>query len=383
MPYLHFKCAWRLLLFLSLSFSLSPSFGQQVSAKNTTGDLTVTVSPVMLQRLVIAQVVSTERAEVLRLPGRVALDEQRVARIGPSIGGRLTEIRVFVGQNVRKGDVLATINSTELGNAQAAYLIAKTKVNLHRLAVNRTRRLLESGVISQVKLDERESELAESEIELRANVDRLRVMGMSESAIRRLSDSGAIDSTTPVTATLTGTVIERHVSIGEIAQPADNLFTVADLSRVWVTADAPEQDAHLIEPSGKAEVQIPALPGQIITGTLVYVADTVNPVSRTVTVRMEIENPDKKIKPEMLATMIIHRASIEAVTIPAKAVIRQSDHDYVFVQIAPDRFQLRLVELGPEQEGLRQVLSGLAVGHQIVVDGAFHLNNERILKELE
>jgi cobalt-zinc-cadmium efflux system membrane fusion protein len=377
------KCVERLLCFLLLICSVSPSFGRQVSTKSTTGDLAVTVSPGMLQKLVIAPVVSTERTEVLRLPGRVALDEQRMAIIGPSISGQLTEIRAFVGQNVRKGDVLSTINSTELGNAQAAYLIAKSKVSLHRLSVDRARRLFESGVLSQVKLNERESELLESDIELRANVDRLRVMGMNEQTIRQLSDSGAIDSTMLVIAPLTGTVIERHASIGEIAQPSDNLFIVADLSRVWVTADAPEQDAHLIEPGGPAEVHIPALPGQTITGKLVYVSDTVNPVTRTVTVRMEVENPNRKIKPEMLATMIIHRAPIKTVTIPARAVVRQNDHDYVFVQMAPDRFDLRMVTLGPEQEGERQVLSGLGVGQQIVVEGAFHLNNERIRRELE
>jgi membrane fusion protein, heavy metal efflux system len=374
----------RLQLFLLLSLELSSaSASAQQNPPENSDDLSVTVAPAMQQRLLIAPVVATERAEVLRLPGRVALDEQRVARIGPAISGQLTEIKAFVGQNVRKGDVLAMIHSTELGNAQAAYLIAKSKVNLHRLAANRARRLLESGVISQVKLNERESELAESEVEMRANVDRLRVMGMSESAIRRLSDSGAIDSTTPITATLTGTVIERHVSIGEIAQPADNLFTVADLSRVWVAADAPEQDAHLIEAGGYADVLIPALPGESITGKLVYVAATVNPISRTVTVRMEVENSDRKIKPEMLATMIIHRPLVSSMTIPAKAVVRQNDHDYVFVQIAPNRFELCPVSLGPEQDGLRQVFSGLDLGRQIVVDGAFHLNNERMRSILE
>ena len=130
-------------------------------------------------------------------------------------------------------------------------------------------------------------------------------------------------------------------------------------------------------------MQIPALPGQKITGKVIYVADTVNPSTRTVTVRMEVENPERKIKPEMLATMVIHRPRVSSLNIPAKAVVRAGDHDYVFVQIAEDQFVMTPVSLGPDLGGIRRVIGGLTEGQRIVVDGAFHLNNERILKELE
>jgi cobalt-zinc-cadmium efflux system membrane fusion protein len=357
---------------------LAPAYGQDAA-----GEITVAAPPALLQRLTIAPVAAKEHAETLRLPARVALDEHRVARIGPSVSGRAAEIHAFIGQNVRKGDVLALINSTELGNAQAAYLKAKAQVNLHKLAVERARRLLEADVISRAELKERESELTEAEVELRANADQLRVMGMSGAALQRLTTTGHIDSVTPVTATLAGTVIERHVSLGQIAQPADDLFTVADLSHVWVVAEAPEQKAYLIEADGQAEVQIPALPGQMITGKLIYVSDIVNPTTRTVTVRMEVNNPERRIKPEMLATMVIRKPAVAGLGVPAGAVVRTGDQDYVFVRIAADRFALRPASLAPEQGGYRRVIEGLAEGEPIVVDGAFHLNNERIRKELE
>jgi cobalt-zinc-cadmium efflux system membrane fusion protein len=324
-----------------------------------------------------------EIGETLHLPGRITLNEHRVARVGPSVTGRVTDVAAFIGQNVRQGERLASINSTELSSAQAAYLKARTQMNLHRLAVERARRLLEADVISRAELTERESQLAEVEVEVRASKDQLTVMGMSENAIRRLSNSGQIDSVIPVTATLSGTVIERKISIGQIVEPADDLFTIADLSEVWVVAEAPEQQAFLVEIGGQAEVQIPALPGQKITGRVIYVADTVNPSTRTVTVRMEVENPERKIKPEMLATMVIHRPRVSSLNIPAKAVVRAGDHDYVFVQITGDKFVLTQVSLGPDLGGIRRVIGGLTEGQRIVVDGAFHLNNERIRKELE
>jgi cobalt-zinc-cadmium efflux system membrane fusion protein len=372
------------IFFALLALGVWPVFGQQeLQNAETTAEIAVKAPPSLLERLKIEPVTSTEIGETLHLPGRVTLNEHRVARVGPSVTGRVTNVMAFIGQNVRQGERLATINSTELSIAQAAYLKAKTQMNLHRLAVDRARRLLKADVISRAELTERESELTEVEVEVRASADQLAVMGMSENAIQRLSNSGQIDSVIPVTATLSGTVIEREISIGQIVQPADDLFTIADLSEVWVVAEAPEQKAYLVEIGGRAEVQIPALPGQKITGKVIYVADIVNPSTRTVTVRMELENPERKIKPEMLATMVIHRPRITSLNIPAKAVVRTGDRDYVFVQASEDQFVLTPVSLGPDLGGLRRVIAGLTEGQRIVVDGAFHLNNERIRKELE
>jgi cobalt-zinc-cadmium efflux system membrane fusion protein len=367
-----------------LALGVCPAFAQPEAQKaETAAEISVKAPLSLIERLKIEPVKLTEIGETLHLPGRITLNEHRVARVGPSVTGRVTEVTAFIGQHVRQGERLATINSTELSIAQAAYLKAKTQMNLHRLAVERARRLLEADVISRAELTERESELAEVEVEVRAGADQLAVMGMSEKAIQRLSNSSQIDSAIPVTATLSGTVLERKVSIGQIAQPSDDLFTIADLSEVWVVAEAPEQQAYLVETGGQAEVQIPALPGQKITGKIIYVGDIVNPSTRTVTVRIEVKNPDRKIKPEMLATMVIHRPRITSLNIPAKAVVRTGDRDYVFVQTSQDEFVLTPVSLGPDLGGLRRVIAGLNEGQQIVVSGAFHLNNERIRKELE
>lgn len=368
---------------LLLAFFQTHVLAADTATVSALHDLVVQAPPALLKRLVIAPVREARLAESLRLPGRVALDEHHLARIGPSISGRVTEIKAFIGQSVQKGEVLALINSTELGSAQAAYLKAKTQVGLQRLAVERARRLFTDGIISEATLKEREGAQAEAEVELRAYDDQLEVMGMTTQAIQRLAKTGHIESITPVTSTLNGTVIERHISVGQIAQPADDLYTVADLSQVWVVAEAPEQDAHRVEKGRNAEVEIPALPHRRTTGKVIFVSDTVNPATRTVTVRMEVDNKRREIKPEMLAGMVISSPSETGLAIPGKSVVRLGDHDHVFVQRAPDRFELMPVTLGPEQDGLRWVLKGLTAGQNIVVDGAFHLNSERIRKELE
>jgi cobalt-zinc-cadmium efflux system membrane fusion protein len=178
-------------------------------------------------------------------------------------------------------------------------------------------------------------------------------------------------------------VIERKITQGQVVQPADALFTVADLSHVWLVAEIPEQQAGLVRTGGVSEAEITALADHTLKGKLIFVSDTVKPDTRTVTARMDVENPDHLIKPGMLASMLIRGASHKRVIVPMAAVVRDENRDYVFVQIDAQHFQLRLVKLGAENSGVAPVLEGLLEGEKIVIDGAFHLNNERRRKELE
>jgi cobalt-zinc-cadmium efflux system membrane fusion protein len=157
---------------------------------------------------------------------------------------------------------------------------------------------------------------------------------------------------------------------------------VADLSEVWVTAEVPEQQAALVKSGQSVDIEVPAL-GVRLTGKLIYVADTVNPETRTVTVRSAVANANRQLKPAMLATMLIQAAPVERLVVPAQAVVRDADADNVFVEVGPQQFRLTPVRLGPDVDGRRPVLSGLKPEQRILVSGAFHLNNERKRKELE
>jgi membrane fusion protein, heavy metal efflux system len=198
-----------------------------------------------------------------------------------------------------------------------------------------------------------------------------------------LATSRTVHSISSITATLDGVVIERKVTPGQVVQPADALFTVADLSHVWLVAEIPEQQAALVKKGEAARAEVAALNGKNIEGRLIFVADTVNPDRRTVTVRMDVNNPGRKLKPEMLASMLIQGGPQRQLRVNAAAVVREDNKDYVFVQLEPARFQLRPVTLGPESNGSMSVQAGLKSGEMIVAEGAFHLNNERKRKELE
>ena len=321
-------------------------------------------------------------SDTLRVAGKVDFDEYRVSRIGATVTGRVIEINVRLGQQVKVGDALAVINSTELGQAQLDYLKARAQADLQARSVERARQLFAADVIGRAELQRRESELAIASAEQRAAADQLRVLGMSQAAISRLGNNGAINSVTPVVSTVAGTVVERRITQGQVVQPADALYVVADLSEVWVTAEVPEQQAALVRTGQAVDIEVPAL-GARLTGKLIYVADTVNPETRTVTVRSRVDNAGRQLKPAMLATMLIQAAAVERIVVPAEAVVREDNADHVFVETAPRSYRLTPVRLGPEGGGQRPVLDGLKAGERIVVAGAFHLNTERKRKELE
>lgn len=337
----------------------------------------------LLAQIKVARASLSGVAETLRVSGKLDFDEQNLARIGATVEGRVTDIHALLGQAVQPGDVLARINSTALGQAQLAYLKARAASDLNRRAVERARVLFESDVIAAAELQRRENESLTADAEARAMADQLKVLGMGKAAIERLAKTGAIDSYSPVVASVAGQVVERKVTQGQVVQPADALFTVANLSRLWAVARVPEQQASLVNVGQTMTIEVPALDNERFSGKLIFVGDTVDPDTRTVMVRTELKNDDRRLKPAMLATMLIESALRERLVVPSAAVVREENADHVFVVSEPGQFRLTKVQLGPETNGVRPVISGIKEGDSIVVEGAFHLNNERNRKALE
>ena len=339
-------------------------------------NLIVPAAP-LAARLSVAPVEDAEFRDVLRVSGRVEADESRLARIGASVTGRITDLEVIPGQDVKRGQRLATLNSVELSTAQLAFLRAYSQRLLAQRAAQRAEQLFEADVIGRAELQRRQSEFAQAEAEVSAARCQLMVLGMAEDAVAGLTADRSVNSQASVRASISGTVLERKVTQGQVVQPADTMFLVADLSRVWLVAEVPEQQATLIRRGESVEAEIASLPGDRLAGTLSFIAAIVNPETRTITVRMELDNADRRFKPAMLATMFIKGRPERRLAVPGAAVVRDENRDYVFVETGQNQYALRLVNLGAEHEGRRQVVSGLARGDRIVVDGAFHLNNER------
>lgn len=367
----------------SCSADKKPAATSAAPAATATDPNLVTPPPAVVARITIAPLANHPIADVLRVAGQVDFDEQRIARIGSTVTGRVVEVRQHLGSPVKAGDVLAVLNSAELGQAQLAYLKARSQAALEQRNVERAKLLLSADVIGTAELQRRENALEMAQAEHRAATDQLKVLGMSTAGLKHIAQTGNIDSVKPVTATTAGIVVERNVTQGQVVAPSDPMFTVADLSRLWVVAEVPEQQAAGAKVGQDVAIEIPALGGEQVAGRLIYISDTVNPQTRTVLVRTVVENKQRRLKPAMLATMLIATEAVPRLTVPAGAVVRENNQDYVFLQIKPSQFKLTGVRLAPEVNGLRPVVSGVKLGDLVVIDGAFHLNNERNRQALE
>jgi cobalt-zinc-cadmium efflux system membrane fusion protein len=344
----------------------------------------VQVTAAMASHFKTAEVQATDIAPVQEVAGRIDANEKLVTRIGAGVTGRITEVLAEVGQAVKPGQTLARISSPELTTAQLAFLRANAQASLAERAVERARQLIDADVIGSAELQRRESELAIARAESRAAADQLRLMGIPADGIRRLAASGGLQDAALVTSAIAGVVTERTVSQGQVAQPGDPLFTVADLSNVWVVGALPEQTARTVALGQVVEVTVPALDNRKLTGKVVFVSDTVSPETRTVAIRTQVDNKDRQLKPQMLATLRLVGQATSQPAVPAAAVVRENDRDHLYVRVAENTYRLVPVDLGPATlEGLRPVLKGVQPGTPVVVEGAFHMNNERKRSELE
>ncbi len=385
---MHFNpLTWRKLTGLVLCSVLALSACKKATvqeATSTESDVMRVFAPESLKaQIQVAEVASHELSDTLRVAGQIDFDEQALTRIGASVTGRVTQIQATLGQVVTKGDTLALINSSELSGSQLAYLKARSEKELHRRNMERAKTLFESDVISAAELHRRESEYEIASAETRAAQDQLRVLGVSSKSIERLGSTGTIDSVASVIATIKGVVVERKIATGQVVQPSDVLFSVADLSRVWAVAQVPEQQISQVKVGQSVSIEVPALANEKLVGKLIYVGQTVNPDTRTVLVRTELDNSSGRLKPSMLASMLIEAAPVARVVVPITAVVRQDEVDHVFVEESNNYFRLIPVKLAAEQSGQRVVLEGLKPGMRIVSEGAFHLNNHRNLAEME
>lgn len=349
----------------------------EAPARGNSDPLAIEASPKMFQHLTVGEPQWQGVTASQQVAAQVKTDASRVARIGSPVEGRITKILVFEGQHVRRGQVLARLHSTAQSDAQFAFIKAYSQQQLSMRSADRAKQLLHADVIGSAELERRQAELLQASAEVEAIRAKLEGLGMSAHAIRQLEKTRKLNSDYPIIATISGTVLERKVTPGQIVQPADTAFQIADLSNVWLVAEVPEDQAAALQVGKPVLATIPALPDLTIKGTLSYVSPVVNPDTRTVEARMNLANEKGLFKPDMMAIMTFESRPERKPTIPDTAIVRQDNKDHVFVQTGPHRFVLREVELGMETGDSRVLISGISHGEKLVLNGAFNLNNQR------
>ncbi|SET25601.1 membrane fusion protein, cobalt-zinc-cadmium efflux system [Nitrosomonas marina] len=343
----------------------------------------ITLTEAMAEGIKTEVLSLTSLADKIQVPSQIKVNEQQLIRVGSNVTGRIVEVNVELGDSVDAGTTLAKLSSPELTTAQLAYLRAHSMTVLNERAAKRAKLLLDADVIGTAELQRREAELQVSRAELSAAKDQLRLLGVYENAVNDLVKRGQILPSVGISSPQSGTIIERNVVAGQVVQPSDQLFKVADLSTVWAVGDVPEHIASNVMAGQHVEIQVPALGNIVLDALIIYVSDTVNPQTRTVMVRTVVENQDRRLKPAMLASMRIIETPQEQLVIPESAVVRELNKDYVYLDRGNYTYLRVPVELGPEVGNLRPVISGLSVGQHIVIDGAFHIDSERKLDRKE
>lgn len=313
----------------------------------------------------------------LQAPGDVHFNDNKLAHVGSRVSGRIVEVQVNLGDKVQEGDSLAIIDSTELGTAQSEYLKAKANFLAQEKSYVRAKKLLEGKAISLGEYQEREAEYMTVRAEFKATGDRLLLLGLSETEVEHIGDEQIINSKVPVRAPFAGTIVEKHATLGEVIDPAANLFTLADLSTLWVIADVPEKDIPLIKSGLPVEIKVSPYPNDVFRGTVTYIGDRIDPSTRTVKVRTDVDNSLGKLKPEMFATIFITTGVVsDVLAIPGEAVQTDENKKIVFVDKGNGGFEKREVSLGRQVDSFYHVMDGVKAGERVVTKGSFLLKSE-------
>ncbi|ADV82931.1 efflux RND transporter periplasmic adaptor subunit [Terriglobus saanensis] len=350
---------------------------EESAVAQNVGPNEVTIPPALAGNLKFGSPEMRNVTGLMQVAAHVETDASRIARVGSPVSGRILRLLVFEGQNVKAGTALAMLHSTDLSDAQVALIKSGSQQGLAAASVKRAEQLVEADVIGRAELERRRAEQLQASTEVSSYRTQLRGLGMTENQIHQLETNRKLSADYPIVTPKGGTVLKREITIGQVVQPSDPAFTIADLSSVWIVANVPEEDAGTLRKGMEVTVKIPALPQEEITGRLSFVSPIVDPATRTVAVRMEMKNTEGRLKPDELASMIFTGHADRKLTIPNTATVREDNRDHVFVQIAPQKYLLREVQLGEEQDDRRVVLGGVRADERIVTDGAFHLNNQR------
>lgn len=320
-------------------------------------------------------------------PGIIQPNQHNMAEITTLVRGRVVDVYADLGQEVKANTPLAILYSSELGLAQSAYLKARARLNLAEQSYARAKFLLEEQVIGEAEAQRRQAELLSNQAEANEAHDRLKLLGMNDTEFRRLERTREIRSVVPIVAPFAGRVIVRKLTRGEVVETSEKLFVIADLSEVWVWANIAEKDipyVHAVHASGgmQAEVRVNAYQGEMFKGTITYVGDVLDPVTRTMQLRLELSNTDGRLKPEMFATVRLYsEVQPDRLAVPEAALQRDQGRTFVFVQRNASEYEVRDVQIGESNGTFTSILAGLNEGESVVTHGAFILKSELVKKQ--
>jgi cobalt-zinc-cadmium efflux system membrane fusion protein len=340
---------------------------------------TVELSPQEFEKFRVYPVAEREFRIQREVLGGIDFNQEASSGVYPTVAGKILEIHARAGDDVAQGARLYTVDSPDLVQAESTLISAAGTLALTGKALARTRQLFEVQGASQKDLDQAASDQQAAEGALRAARDAVRILGKTPDEVEAIIAGRKVDSVLVVRSPIAGRVTARNAAPGLFVQPgsAPAPFTVTDLSTMWMLASVPEADIPLLALDQEVEVAVKAYPGRLFRGRIVNIGASVDPATRRLQVRSEVRDPRHELRAGMFATFLIRTGRTErSLAVPEAGVVREGDGTLsVWVNTAARRLERRAVRVGLQQDGMRQILEGLAPGERVATDGAIFLSN--------
>ena len=340
-------------------------------------ELTLTSEEAERAGIKVEEIKPQALGETVIVTATIHPDQDRLAQVSPRIEGRITSAPAKLGDKVRAGQVLAVLNSVEVGEAHAAWMQAQAELRIAEADFKRAETLNAEEIIPRKDFLRAQADRDKAAASVRTAADRLRLLDGSSAA------SGNAVSGFRVTAPFAGTVIDKKATLGELASPSTPMFTVADLSRVWIQAALPEAALAKVRVGAAAQVTVPAYPGQTFSGTVGHIGAMLDKDTRTVGARIEVANADGRLKPEMFATATIEVGGDKrnVIALPDAAIVLMDGKPTVFTY-SQGAYEAVQVEPGERIGGRTVLKSGLMAGDQVVTSGAYALKARKLKSQL-
>jgi len=328
---------------------------------------TLTIEPVALRDFV-----SQERTE-----GKIAVNADHATPVYSPYSGRITRVIANLGDEVAQGAPLATIDASEFTQGLNDVRAAAAQLKLARLAEARRHSLYDIKGGSLADWQQSQADLAAAETALNAARSRLRILGIGDAQIDQLMVSDRFEPATSILSPIRGVVVDRQLGPGQFAQAGSGtaVFTIADLSSVWLVANVRETDAAHVHKGQSVQVRVLAYPERTFAARVVYVAPTIDPNTHRLAVRASIDNPDDTLKPEMFAEFrIVTSDPQQSPAVPESAVVYEGESAHVFVLQADGTLSVTPIRAGRTEEGFVEVLEGLKPGDRVVTKGSLFID---------
>jgi Cu(I)/Ag(I) efflux system membrane fusion protein len=349
----------------SMGMDYVPVFADEDQVSGPAG--TVQIDPVTVQNIGvrIAKAELRPMSHAIQTVGRVDYDEKRLVSLHPKTEGWIDKLYVdTTGQSVKKNTMLLSLYSPQLVATQQEYVLALKSLET-----------LRESPFPDVRQG------AEMLVEM--SLERLRLLDVPEHQILQLTETLEVKKELHIHSPADGIVIHIGAREGQYVTPPTELYAIADLSKIWVLVDIYEDELPWISVGDEATITVTAIPGEKFHGTLSYIYPYAESQTRTVKVRMEFDNEDRLLKPDMFADVSIKASAMPAeVTVPSEAIIRSGLRKQVFIQRAPGKFEPRDITIGVSSDGWTQIKSGVSAGEDVVVSSQFLIDSESKLREV-